>query len=606
MLYCIVLAVAASTATLAYGKQSKPPALFVEEFSRPGGQLPSQAFVGKSREVKINRGHLRSGRIMLSLPGGMNVGAVRDRQEEMGEGRFSWVGHAIGNRSERVVLGVSGDAVAGTFLRKGKLFKLEPRADGTHVLSEVSTSQPAPELEPVPVTETDLAPTLPAAGLTLGGASTASAGQVIIDVLVAYTPAVDAIYGTAGTEALIVQAVAETNQAYANSGINQRINLVSSMRTGYTESGDTSTDLSRLTDTDDGYMDEVHNLRDSIGADQVALLIKGGSYCGFAYRMATLSVGFDSRAFSVVRHDCATGYYSFAHELGHNQGAHHEPENGSGAIYEYAHGYQDSSNRFRTVMALRCSGCTRIDHFSNPDVLYNDVPTGDATESNNARTLNKTAATVASFRAGVQPEPPQAPYRLEASAAGANGIRLSWVDGSTDETGFFLERSGTNQNFVQIASVPANTVSYLDDSLQPDTLYYYRARSFNSAGSSNYSDTAITATDPSPASVPNAPSGLVAAATGTDSIVTSWVDNSDNESGFILEQKPSGSTVWKKIDLGPNITTYIDTGLSAGTLHSYRVRAYNDSGVSARTAAVSVQTEPLPASKLLRQRDRLN
>ena len=534
----------------------------------------------------------------------MTVGAVRDRHEEMGDGRFSWVGHAIGNRAERVILGVSGDAVAGTFLRKGKLFKLEPRADGTHVLSEVNTDEPAPELQPIHITETDPTPAVAAGSLTLGGASaTGDAGQVIIDVMVAYTPRVQDIYGTQGTEALIVQAVAETNQAYLNSGINQRINLVHTVAADYAESGDTSKDLSRLTDTSDGYLDNLHALRDSFGADQVVMLIKGGSYCGFAYRMATLSTGFASRAFSIVRHDCVTGYYSFAHELGHNQGAHHELENGSGAIYEYAHGYQDSSNRFRTVMALSCSGCTRIDHFSNPDVLYNGFPTGDAIVSNNARTLNKTAATVASFRAGTQPQPPQAPDRLEAVATSDNEIQLNWGDASTDETGFYLERSGTNQNFVQIASLPPNTISYLDDNLEADTLYYYRARSFNSAGRSSYSHTAIAATDPAPGLIPAAPTGLNATAAGLYSITLDWIDNSDNESGFKIQRSPNGTSGWAKIaSLPANARSYLDSGLQANTLYHYRVMAFNDSGQSADSTS-SASTDDLPASKYVRQRD---
>ena len=69
--------------------------------------------------------------------------------------------------------------------------------------------------------------------------------------MVAYTPKIEQIYGTAGAEALIIQAVAETNQAYANSGINPRLNLVHSVRTNYTESGDINTDLSRLRATND-------------------------------------------------------------------------------------------------------------------------------------------------------------------------------------------------------------------------------------------------------------------------------------------------------------------------------------------------------------------
>jgi hypothetical protein len=378
---------------------------------------------------------------------------------------------------------------------------------------------------------------------------------------------------------------------------------VYSVKTNYTESGDISQDLGRLRATDDNYMDELHVLRDRHGADLVTLLSNVSGYCGLAYRMSSLSAGFASSAFSVVRHSCATGYYSFAHELGHNQGAHHDPDNASESIYDYAYGYQDPLKKFRTVMAIKCSGgCPRVDHFSNPNVLYNGSPTGDATYSDNARTLNKTAATVASFRAQVQQQPPEAPYGLEAAATSASQIQLSWIDGSGDEAGFYLERSGTDQNFAQIASLPANTSSYLDDSLQANTLYYYRVRSFNSAGSSSYSETAIIATDPEPESIPNAPSGLNATAMGTDSISLNWTDNSDNESGFMVQRSLDGGASWVDIrTIGANLTAYFDTGLPAGTLAHYRVRAYNDAGLSGYSNTGSTSTEEIPVTKYVRQ-----
>ena len=47
----------------------------------------------------------------------------------------------------------------------------------------------------------------------------------------------------------------------------------------YTESGNMGTDLSRLTSTFDGIMDEVHVLRDTHGADLVMLITDGRDYC---------------------------------------------------------------------------------------------------------------------------------------------------------------------------------------------------------------------------------------------------------------------------------------------------------------------------------------
>ena len=71
--------------------------------------------------------------------------------QDLGGGRMAWVGHAAEDRHSRVVLGASGDAVAGTFAYRGRLYKLEPRANGRHVVSEVEKRDPAPEHDPIPV-----------------------------------------------------------------------------------------------------------------------------------------------------------------------------------------------------------------------------------------------------------------------------------------------------------------------------------------------------------------------------------------------------------------------------------------------------------------------
>ena len=105
--------------------------------------------------MNINHELLRSERIFLSLPGDISYEAVGELQQDLGNGRFSWVGHASDDPENTVVIGVSGDAVAGTFTYRGKLFKLEPRANGSHVLSEVKTTDPAPEHDPVPVADTN-------------------------------------------------------------------------------------------------------------------------------------------------------------------------------------------------------------------------------------------------------------------------------------------------------------------------------------------------------------------------------------------------------------------------------------------------------------------
>jgi len=471
-------------AVAAFSKEPEPPGLFSTLPISARAVLPQQALAGKSHAVKINHGQLRSGRFSVSLPGGASFEVVRDFHQEKGDGRSSFVGHASKSPGNRVILGISGNAVAGSFNYEGRLFKLEPRADGSQILSEVKTGDPAPELDPIPVADT----TSSVSTAAVSGSAAADTSGSVIDVLVAYTPATQSLYGTQGAEALIIQAVAEANQAYVNSKMSTRLNLVRSVLTSYTESGDMNTDLSRLRTTSDGYMDELHALRNSYGADLVSLIENAPQYCGLAYRMATLSASFASSAFSVVHHSCATGYYSFAHEIGHNQGAHHDAANASGAIFPYAYGYQDPLNRFRTVMSYDCSGsCTRAALFSRGDNPIYGVPTGDVSYAANAVAIDQTAPTVAAFRQLAAP-PPAAPADLVSPNSTSSSLQLVWTDRSSNESGFLLERSTDGLNFSQVASLPVNTTAYADSNLQAATLYSYRARAWNSSGNSSYSN----------------------------------------------------------------------------------------------------------------------
>src|ERR1051325_5344737 len=245
-------------------------------------------------------------------------------------------------------------------------------------------------------------------GVKAGGAEPVPDMAATIDVIIFYTPASrTAAGGTAAMEALINLAIDESNTAYERSEITTRLRLVHQQEVAYTESGSFDTDLTRLTSTSDGYIDEVHALRNTCGADLVCMWIGNSSFCGLAWQMTSLSSGFAANAFSTVNWDCATGYYSLAHELGHNMGCAHDRENASGAgLYSYSYGWRftptDDFQR-RTIMAYAPG--ERIQNFSNPNVLYNGAPTGVAAgqpgAADNALTINNSALTVANWRQSV-------------------------------------------------------------------------------------------------------------------------------------------------------------------------------------------------------------
>lgn len=251
-------------------------------------------------------------------------------------------------------------------------------------IAEVDQSRYPEEMHPVEIS-------LPAGEMGGGGTSatpdlTPSDSDPLIDVLVAYTPrARDAAGGTDAIRNVISLAVAETNQSYINSGVSQRLNLVKVVETTFNQSPDMGSDLSSASNPYDGIMDELPVLRDQTGADLVSVIEESTQYCGIAYLMANTSSSFAYYAYSVVARSCATGYYSFAHELGHNMGARHDYYvDNQNTPTSYAHGFVSLTGHWRTIMAYdaQCNqngfSCRRLPFWSNPAVLYGGAPMGAA------------------------------------------------------------------------------------------------------------------------------------------------------------------------------------------------------------------------------------
>ncbi len=88
------------------------------------------------------------------------------------------------------------------------------------------------------------------------------------------------------------------------------------------------------------------------------------------------------------------------------------------------------------------------------------------------------------------PAMPAVPSALTATAVSINQIRLAWQDNSADETGFKIERGTNATSFSQIATVASNVIVFVDTGLTANIAYYYRIRSYNAAGNSDYSGVA--------------------------------------------------------------------------------------------------------------------
>lgn len=185
---------------------------------------------------------------------------------------------------------------------------------------------------------------------------------------------------------LIALSIARANEGFRNSNINIEYENAGILNLDYSEQGLTNSALlSQMNNKNSALGAAVQEFRDRQLADLAVLITSDNkSTCGVAYINASKAT-----ALSTVAWSCSAANLTFGHETGHNLGANHSD------------GYKQVQQApgWRTTMAdaNNCSiSCPRINHFSNPDVTYNQLPTGTANQ-NTARILNQNAQKVANF-----------------------------------------------------------------------------------------------------------------------------------------------------------------------------------------------------------------
>lgn len=365
-------------------------------------------------------------------------------------GALIWRGELAGHPGSSVVLAVRGEALSGTVRVRDRLYTLRPRRDGTLVVEWDQTNAPVDAPSVVPSTRQ-----LPSI-LTRDVRARAD-GEAQIDVLVLFTSEAAAAAGGDGIEATIALAVDEANQSYAASGVAARLALLETREVVYDETDfDFDATLGRLATPGDGFLDGAQALRDELGADHVVLIVDhAGPWAGIGFQMTGANADFFAGfAYSVVSRDYAVGFYTFAHELGHNMGANHDPEHGSGGYRADSQGHQVPDAGYRTVMAYSCEGvfCGRVGRWSNPGLSHEGHVTGIAGVSDNAATLNDTAFIASEFRDRPAPPPP-ANARIESPVDGSTlapgPVRFEWTDVGADAHYLMVGRSPGDDSIVR-------------------------------------------------------------------------------------------------------------------------------------------------------------
>ena len=79
---------------------------------------------------------------------------------------------------------------------------------------------------------------------------------------------------------------------------------------------------------------------------------------------------------------------------------------------------------------------------------------------------------------------PLAPSNLTGVLVSSSQVDLTWIDHSTNETGFKIERRLDGGSFAVVGTVNADVLNFSDIGLTANTNYTYRVLSFNAVGSS--------------------------------------------------------------------------------------------------------------------------
>ncbi len=195
----------------------------------------------------------------------------------------------------------------------------------------------------------------------------------------------------------------------------------------------------------------------------------------------------------------------------------------------------------------------------------------------------------------VPPSPPDAPSNLVAAALSTSQIQLTWVDASTNEESFRLERSTNGLEFAEFAAPGPGATNQIDSGLLAETTYFYRARARNSVGDSSYSAVAQTTTFAPPPDVtsPGAVTNLMAINVSSNSLTLVWnAPGDDDKTGTAAAYDVRFSTTgaitdaeWESATSVPgaplpqpagNVQAFTLTGLTPATAYWFGLKTIDE------------------------------
>ncbi|MCU1240423.1 MAG: hypothetical protein JWO71_1149 [Candidatus Acidoferrum typicum] len=260
-----------------------------------------------------------------------------------------------------------------------------------------------------------------------------------------------------------------------------------------------------------------------------------------------------------------------------------------------------------------CSNFTQVG--TSTSTAYSDIGTLGSTSYSyrvRAQDAANTKGPYSSVATAVTSAPTfTAPSNLAAVSSGPAQINISWAAGT--EVGgtisqYLVERctgancGNTPSNFAQVGT--STTTAFSDTGLLGSTSYSYRVRATDASANLSAYSNIVTATTGAPTFT--APSNLTSTASGSTQINLTWTAGTETGgtiTQYLIERCQGvncGNTPSNFAQVNTSATTsFSDTGLTASTSYSYRVRstdASNNLGpysnISSATTSTNSPTAP--------------
>ena len=517
--------------------------------------------------------------LTIEVPGKPELRVRRTGMDRRGPKNMVWRGRLQSDGGSKVTLTFHEGFLFGHIQDASDMYIIRPLG-GRTVVEMLDTDSFAPEWGHDAATHGhDMVPpvsggdTIQESAAAAAPTAAAADGTVQIVLMSVYTPqARAAAGGTTQMQARIQATVDQANTAFINSNMIARYFLAHTEEVSHNDSGDIVTDLNWVTSNA-----TVASLRNTYAADMVSLVVaNGGPYCGVGWVQRNPGAGFANYAFQATDIDCLSNQ-TLAHEHGHNLGFEHDPGNAgiapSGASYPWSFGHY-VNGAFRTIMSYNaCTvSCPRVLHFSNPDVLYNGVPTGILDQRDNAHTGDLTASIVASFRAGggtVTNNPPVFAGDPIVKPGATQGLIYSGT-----LAGAASDPDADPLTFAKVGGPAWLSVAAGGGLSGTPGASNVGLNSFTVSVSDGQGGVDSATLQINVVSSMIAPTKLAATAVGSKRIDLTWSDNSSAETGFGIYRSGNGVSFSKIATVGAGVTSFSNTRLRTGRTYYYRVRAY--------------------------------